>query len=154
VAIHGRSPRTIGYAMAGLLVVLGALGALSSGRQVLEERLSLDRLPQSQSGARNVILIVWDTVRAYNLSAYGYPRNTTPNLARLAREGVRYDLALAAAPWTFPSYSCFFTGQWPSRLNSQWKFTLDNQHPTLAEFMSTHGYQTAGFSANVVCCNH
>ena len=153
VDTHGRSRRTVRYVMAGLVGVLGVLGALSSGRQVLQERLALGGLPPSPSGARNVILIVWDTVRAYDLSAYGYSRNTTPNLARWAREGVRYKYALAPAPWTYPSHSCFFTGQWPSRLNSQWKFTLDTPDPTLAEFLASHGYQTAGFSANVVCCN-
>src|SRR6185312_10341436 len=80
VVTYGRSPRTVRYVMAGLLVVLGVLGALSSGRQFIEERLALGGLPPSTSGARNVILIVWDTVRAYDLSAYRYPRNTTPNL--------------------------------------------------------------------------
>ena len=70
---------------------------------------------------------------------YGYPRNTTPNLARWARKGVRYDLALAPAPWTYPSHSCFFTGQWPFKLNSQWKFTLDTPDPTLAEYLALRG---------------
>ena len=70
--------------------------------------------------ARNVVLIVWDTVRAYSLGTYGYFRDTTPNLARWAREGVKYNHALAPAPWTYPSHSCFFTGQWPFRLNTQW----------------------------------
>jgi arylsulfatase A-like enzyme len=153
VDIYGRSRRTLRYVMAGLIGVLGVLGALSSGRQVLQERRALAGLPPSPRGARNVLLIVWDTVRAYNLSAYGYSRNTTPNLTRWAREGVRYKLALASAPWTYPSHSCFFTGQWPSRLNSQWKFTLDAPYPTLAEFLASQGYQTAGFSANVICCD-
>ena len=71
------------------------------------------------------MLIVWDTVRAYNVSSYGYPRDTTPNLTQWARKGVRYDRALAAAPWTYPSHSCFLTGQWPYQLNTQWKFTLE-----------------------------
>ena len=111
-------------------------------------------LPQPPPGARNVMLIVWDTVRAYNLSPYGYPRNTTPNLARWAREGVRYSRALAPAPWTYPSHSCFFTGRWPYQLNSQWKFPLDAPDPTLAEYLASRGYQTAGFSANTNCCNY
>ena len=111
-------------------------------------------LPPPPPGARNVVLIVWDTVRAYNLSLYGYPRDTTPNLARWARKGVRYNLALAPAPWTYPSHSCFFTGQWPFKLNSQWKFTLDAPDPTLAEYLASRGYQTAGFAANTNCCNY
>ena len=111
-------------------------------------------LPAPPPGARNVVLIVWDTVRAYNLSLYGYPRDTTPNLARWARKGVRYNCALAPAPWTYPSHSCFFTGQWPFQLNSQWKFTLDAPDPTLAEYLASRGYQTAGFAANTNCCSY
>ena len=97
------------------------------------------RLPAAPPGARNVVLIVWDTVRASNLSLYGYPRDTTPNLAAWARKGVRYNRALAPAPWTFPSHSSFFTGQWPFRLDSQWKFTLDAPDPTLAEIPGLAG---------------
>ena len=109
VAAHGfwRHAR---YAAAGLLGLLGVLAALTSGRQAVREYLAVDGLPAPPSGARNVVLIVWDTVRSNSLSLYGYPRNTSPNLARWARKGVRYDLAVAPAPWTYPSHSCFFTG--------------------------------------------
>jgi arylsulfatase A-like enzyme len=151
---YGRSPRPVRSALAGSLGVLAVLVALSSGWQAIREHMAMDGLPLPPPGARNVVLIVWDTVRAYNLSLYGYPRKTTPNLTRWAREGVRYDYAMAPAPWTYPSHSSFFTGQWPFRLNSQWKFRLDAPDPTLAEYLSARGYQTAGFAANTRCCNY
>jgi arylsulfatase A-like enzyme len=154
VATRDWSRRTVRYAVAGLFGLLAVLAALSSGLQAIEERRAVAQLPPSPPGARNVVLIVWDTVRAYNLSAYGYSRNTTPNLARWARKGVQYQLAAAPAPWTYPSHSCFFTGQWPYRLNSQWKYTLDSPDPTLAEYLASRGYQTAGFAANTNCCNY
>ena len=94
------------------------------------------------------MLIVWDTVRAYNLTSNRYPRHTTPNLDRWALQGVRYQLAVAPAPWTYPSHGCFFTGQWPHKLNSQWDHVLDSSVPTLAEYLTGRGYQTAGFAAN------
>ena len=72
----------------------------------------------------------------------------------MGTEGRHVQLALAPAPWTFPSHTCFFTGQWPFRLNSQWKFTLDAPDPTLAEYLTTRGYQTAGFVANTNCCSY
>ena len=75
------------YTLAGLLGLLGVLAALSSGRQAIREHLAVAGLPPAPPGARNVVLIVWDTVRAYNLSAYGYPRNTTPNLAQCGPQG-------------------------------------------------------------------
>jgi len=154
VASRGWYQRAMRYTLTGLIGPLGVLAALSSGRQAIREHLTEAGLTAPPPGARNVVLILWDTVRAYNLSAYGYPRNTTPNLARWARQGVRYHLALAPAPWTYPSHSCFFTGQWPFQLNSQWKFALDTADPTLAEFLTSRGYQTAGFSANTKCCNY
>jgi len=153
VAALCQRPRQARYTFAGLLGLLVILAALSSGRQAVRESSALVALPPP-SNARNVVLIVWDAVRAANLSLYGYPRNTTPNLARWARQGVRYSLALAPAPWTYPSHTCFFTGHWPFQLASQWKYTLDAPDPTLAEHLASRGYQTAGFSANTLCCTY
>ncbi len=82
VASRAWRAATVGYTLAGLLFLLGFLGAFSSGRQAIREHLAVAGLPPPPTAARNVVLIVWDTVRAYNLSPYGYPRNTTPNLAR------------------------------------------------------------------------
>ena len=110
-------------------------------------------LPPPRPHARNVVLIVWDTVRAYSLGPTGIPGHH-PQPARRAQKGVRYNYALAPAPWTFPSHSCFFTGQWPLKNNTQWKMTLDTQDPTLAEYLASRGYQTAGFAANTNCCTY
>jgi arylsulfatase A-like enzyme len=154
VAARISQSRTVRLTVSTLVGSLAILAALSSGRQAIYEYRAVGGLPPTPSGARNVVLIVWDTVRAYNLSTYGYARNTTPNLTRLAQGGVLYKLATAPAPWTYPSHSSFFTGQWPFKINSQWKFTLDTPDPTLAEYLASKGYQTAGFSANTYCCNY
>jgi arylsulfatase A-like enzyme len=146
-----RSIRSVLAATLGLLIVLAVL---SSGRRAVGESRAVAGLPSAPPGARNVVLIVWDTVRASHLSLYGYPRDTTPKLAGWAREGVRYDYAIAPAPWTFPSHASFFTGQWPFRLNSQWKYALDNSNSTLAEYLSSRGYQTTAFVANTDSCNY
>ena len=147
-------PRRLWQCCAALLGVLGVLAAVSSGRQALTEYRATAGLRAARPGARNVVLIVWDTVRASSLSTYGYNRNTTPNLTRWAKKGVLYKRALAPAPWTYPSHSSFFTGRWPFQLNSQWKYRLDTPDPTLAEYLATQGYQTAGFAANTRGCNY
>ena len=52
----------------------------------------------SSSGlAPNVILIILDTVRAKSMSLYGYERPTTPNLERIAKQGVSFNHAIAPA---------------------------------------------------------
>ena len=143
--------RSIVAVILGPLIVLAAL---STGRRAVNESRTLAGLAPAPPGARNVVLIVWDTVRASYLSLYGYQRDTTPNLAAWARKGVRYERAMAPAPWTFPSHSSFFTGQWPFRLNSQWQYTLDASHSTLAEYLSSRGYQTTALVANIDSCNY
>ena len=74
----------IRLSLVGLLLVLAAL---SSGWQVLQEYRAVAGLPAAPSGARNVVLIVWDTVRSNNLSIADYARDTTPHLKRWARRG-------------------------------------------------------------------
>jgi arylsulfatase A-like enzyme len=104
--------------------------------------------------ARNVLLIVLDTVRADSLSLYGYHRATTPNLARLASRAVRFERALATAPWTAPSHASMFTGRWPLELSVGWNRSLDATWPTLAEYLAARGYATAGFVANTTYCSY
>ncbi len=137
--------------LAGLLVVIAA--ATTGGRAVAEYR-ALARLPAPPSGAANVLLIVMDTVRAENLSLYGYSRDTTPQLARRAKRGLRFDWASAPSSWTFPSHCTLFTGRWPYQLNSHRHLVLDTPHPTLAEFLAARGYLTAGFAANTSYCSY
>ena len=104
------------------------------------------------SQAPNVLLLVMDTVRARNLSLYGYARKTTPQLERLAQSGVRFDEAIATAPWTLPSHAGMFTGQLPHEMSADFRTPLDATHPTLAEALSQQGWRTAGFVANTYYC--
>src|SRR5262249_45346123 len=72
----------------------------------------------------------------------------SPQLQRWARRGVKFEWAMAPACWTFPSHCAFFTGQWPYQLSAHWHHVLDTPEPTLAEFLSARGFETAGFAAN------
>ena len=133
--------------------VLVATMVLTSGGRVWMEHRAVSNLPSPPADARNVLLIVWDTVRAGNLSLHGYGRRTSPNLERLAGRGVRFDQAFATAPWTLPSHGSLFTGRWPHELTADWLSPLDGTHLTLAECLATHGYDTAGFVANLDYCS-
>jgi arylsulfatase A-like enzyme len=155
--LTSRSPRTrrfVRFSAGGLLVLVVVVAAGSIGWERLAKSRTLARLPAPPRGAKNVLLLVMDTVRARSLGLYGYSRDTTPNLARWARRGVRFDWAVASAPWTFPSHCTILTGQWPSMLNVLWQPTLDAPYPTLAEFLSSRGYETAGFVGNTKFCSY
>jgi arylsulfatase A-like enzyme len=139
------SPLLVGAVLAIML--------LTSGYRAWSEYRAAVTLPPPPADARNVLLIVWDTVRTANLSLHGYGRRTSPNLERLAARGVRFDKAFATAPWTLPSHGSLFTGRWPHELAADWRVPLDETHPTLAEYLAAHGYDTAGFVANLDYCS-
>ncbi len=137
-------------AVAGALVALTA--ALGIGYNVVRgvrERHALATLPAAASGAPNVLLVVWDAVRAQSLSLYGAPRPTSPDLQRLAAAGLVFDRAISTSPWTLPSHASLFTGHYADRLSAGWLTPLDGRDPTLAEVLDRHGYATAGFVGNV-----
>ena len=61
----------------------------------------------------NVLLVTIETLRSDHVGIYGYSRNTTPNLDRLARQGARFRTAIAQAPFTLPSIASLMTGLTP-----------------------------------------
>jgi arylsulfatase A-like enzyme len=142
--------RTVGV----LVAILVATVITTIGRRVWSEYRQISAVPSAAAGAQNVLLIVWDTVRAANTSLYGYHRATTPNLKRLASRGVRFDLAFATSSWTLPSHASLLTSRWPHELGVGWKSPVRNGMPTLAEYLASHGYDTAGFAANLDYCSH
>ena len=96
-----------------------------------------------------ILLITLDTTRADRLGCYGYDGAATPNLDRLAAEGVLFRQAQAPVPITFPSHATMFTGNYPPvhgiRYNGM--FRLDESSVTLAEILRDAGWSTAGVPA-------
>jgi arylsulfatase A-like enzyme len=66
---------------------------------------------------------------------------------------VRFDLAFSTASWTLPSHASMFTGRWPHELDVDWKSPLRDDVLTLAEYLRSQGYDTAGFAANLEYCS-
>lgn len=88
--------------------------------------------------AANVVLISFDTVRADHLGAYGYPRDTSPQLDALAEQSVVFERAFSQASSTRPAHRALFH----SRLASD----VRDDDPTLAEALSRRGYETVAFT--------
>jgi arylsulfatase A-like enzyme len=71
-------------------------------------------IPQSVvDGQKNVLVIVFDAFSAYHVSMYGYSRETTPNLARLAKRAVVYHNHYAGGSFTTPGTASLLTGTLP-----------------------------------------
>jgi len=61
----------------------------------------------------NIIIILFDAMSARNLSVYGYPRNTTPNLVRFASRANVYHSHYSAGNFTTPGTTSLLTGLYP-----------------------------------------
>jgi arylsulfatase A-like enzyme/Flp pilus assembly protein TadD len=97
---------------------------------------------------RNLLLITIDTLRADHVGAYGWARARTPALDGLARDGVLFERAYAAAPITLPSHATLLTGRYPpghgARDNGM---RVSPTVPTLATELHARGFATAAFVA-------
>lgn len=123
-----------------LLALLACASACRPGR--------FDRAAAMREAAgRDFVLITLDTTRFDHLGCYGYERETSPVLDALARGGVRFDRAYAAAPVTLPSHATIFTGLDPLRhgARNNGTYVLPAEAYTLAEAMHDSGRTTAAF---------
>jgi arylsulfatase A-like enzyme len=97
----------------------------------------------------NVVLVVMDTVRPDRLSAYGYTRETTPNLDQLVTTSRVFYNAYSTSSWTSPAHASLFTGLYPvAHQTTQESWTLDPELTTLAEILSDNGYEAVAMVGN------
>jgi arylsulfatase A-like enzyme len=90
----------------------------------------------------NIIYIMADDHAAHAISAYGSRVNTTPNIDRLAREGIRLDNVFATNAICTPSRACVLTGQY-SHLNGVPVFNrFDSTKLSVASLLQAGGYYT------------
>jgi arylsulfatase A-like enzyme/Tfp pilus assembly protein PilF len=95
----------------------------------------------------NILFFTLDTTRADHLGCYGYPRIETPNIDRLAGQGIRFENATSQAPLTLPSHSSIFTGTYPfyNGVRDNGGFYLESDKTTLAEVLQQAGWVTSAF---------
>ncbi|MFT5042904.1 MAG: arylsulfatase A-like enzyme, partial [Hyphomicrobiaceae bacterium] len=114
--------------------------------------LSSTATPKPGSGPQppNVIFYVIDGASAGYMSVYGYERETTPNLERLAEEGVVFEYAYSNATWTMPSTASFMTSLQHSVLGGL-RSDVNPIPPnvtTMAEHFHGAGFHTGVFTFN------
>ncbi len=90
----------------------------------------------------NILFIMSDDHAAHAISAYGSRVNQTPNLDRLAKEGMRFDNCFAVNSICTPSRATILTGKY-SHLNGVPTFNrFDGSQPTVAKYLQAAGYYT------------
>lgn len=117
---------------------------------------------------KNIILITIDSLRADHIGCLGYDKKLTPNLDKLAKDGVLFTQAFSYGPTTFasipplltstpmiPYYNCFSNNKHEIKnLNGGLKkykeltTNLFKLKPTIANSLQRCGYDTAAFHSN------
>jgi arylsulfatase A-like enzyme len=91
----------------------------------------------------NVIILGIDTLRPDHLGCYGYQRDTSPNIDRLASRGTLFLNNISQAPWTLPSFGSLFTSLYPHQHGvTSTLSVIRDTFPTLATIMRDNGYST------------
>ena len=99
--------------------------------------------------APDIVLIVLDAARADHFGAYGYPKDTTPSLDRLAAESLVFKDAFATAAYTVSSMTTMLTGlSFAQHGVTTGEHKLAESFTTLAEHLKEAGYRTLCLTAN------
>jgi arylsulfatase A-like enzyme len=90
----------------------------------------------------NILFIMADDHAAHAVGAYGSKLNATPNLDRIAKEGMRLDNCFVTNSICTPSRAAILTGKY-AHINGVPVFNrFDGSQPTLAKYLQKAGYHT------------
>lgn len=105
---------------------------------------SLASLPAAQPTRPNIVVIMADDLGYGDVGCYGATKIKTPNIDRLAREGMKFTDAHTAATVCSPSRYGLMTGRSPWRLHRKGNsYSIESGRMTLASLLQAKGYQSA-----------
>lgn len=114
------------------------------------------------SGKPNIVFLLVDDLGWGDFGCYGAKFDETPNIDRLAADGMRFTNAYAACTVCSPSRAAILSGRYPARLHltdwiaghnnptaklaiPDWKMKIDHERVLLPEALKKGGYSTAFF---------
>ena len=151
-AAFGRRPAAALSKARWLAALCAGAVLLTAGGSFALRRFDAWRLDDARitadPSAPNIVLLILDTVRAMNLSAYGYERPTSPNIAQLASQGVTFEYCFSTATFSAPSHASMMTGVWGSQTGADYTNRMKDALPRLPEILNSHGYVTGAFAGN------
>jgi len=130
----GGSAAAIGLQRPGL--------AQRTGTTKAQSRQARLNTPLPKPNGLNLVVIIADTMRCDHLGAYGSQRVKTPNLNRLAEEGVVFENTYADALPTIPCRRVYHAGRSLLREKRNWWRPMDEEDVTMAEILRRAGFHT------------
>lgn len=141
-------------------LVAAAVIALAFLSTIVEIRWNPDADPRPEGSAEdiarlreradlNVLFVLVDTLRADRLGSYGYERDTSPGLDRLAATGVRFARQLSQSSWTKCSMASLWTGMYPARNGiTRYDDVIPGEARLPAEILKEAGFRTVALYRN------
>jgi len=103
---------------------------------------------ETPTGARSLVLVTIDTLRADRVGAYGWRQARTPAIDAIAARGALFERVYSAAPITLTSHASLLTGVYPPRHGARHNgMRVRDDVPTLAGVLRERGFATAAFVA-------
>jgi arylsulfatase A-like enzyme len=130
------------------------LAATLAGCRPVQHTSSVATLPSYRCPDCNVLLISIDTLRADHLHVYGYNRDTSPNIDRLAKDSVLFEQNVNTGGGTLSVHASMFTSL-PPTVHGVWADNgraLETERVTLAEQLRGAGYHTRGYTGGGYVC--
>ncbi len=140
-----------GLARTTVAVLVIALAGTMGARSMYMYSKAGDQQSMPPPLSPNILLFVMDTTRWDALSCNGRSDWTTPNLDRIASEGLLYSRAYSPGSWTPPAHASMFTGLYPSEHGTYSnQLFLKKEFRTISELLSEGGYETFFLSSKGV----
>jgi arylsulfatase A-like enzyme len=138
------------YFVTGALLVVAAIYLQFDIRidpRPLGEPADIEKLHERND--LNLLFVLIDTLRADRLSTYGYDRETSPTLDKLAADGVRFAEHMSQSSWTKCSMASLWTGLYPVRTGvTRSPQGLPDEVTMPAEIIREAGFRTAAIWRN------
>ncbi len=108
--------------------------------------------PRVKAAPYNIVFIMIDTLRPDRLGAYGYKRDTSPNIDAFAQNSLLFENVYGQAPNTPRSFPSMITGRYPSRISWEERYAnygkLTDANQTLFKIFGAAGWRTEMVSAH------
>ena len=127
-------PHAIKKLLLQTAIVILALAAISTPVQAGP--------PATPAKRPNILFIMADDHAAHAISAYGGRINQTPQIDRIARDGMRFDRCFCTNSICTPSRACILTGKYSHKNGVPVFNFFDGSQPTAAKYLQAAGYYT------------
>jgi len=134
--------------LAYLILVLLAVTAVLAWYAVWRPRVAQ---PRAAAANANLVICVIDAARPDHMGCYGYARDTTPNIDRLARDSLVFEQHFTQAAFTKGSTASLFTSQYPDThlvFSNEGGRGIKESSFTMARGLGEAGFHTVFFSSD------